>query len=138
MLLKMRGQRRGWCGRFSHPRGLMFFCEGTGLISPGLFSWMWAYAGPPQASPFQSLHMKPLLHIYVIPQQHSPTSTSSPHSFSILLYCFKCKINIELHFGTTFLCISTQFEWSACSSQYLESIKRTGPPKQTPQHAGVI
>lgn len=50
----------------------MFSYEGIGLISLGLFSWSLACAGPPQASPVQSLHMKPLLHIYVIPQQQNP------------------------------------------------------------------
>lgn len=50
----------------------MFLCEGVVPISLGLFSWSWACAGPLQASPAQSLHMKPLLHIYVIPAQQGP------------------------------------------------------------------
>lgn len=115
----MRGQRRGWCGRFSHPRGLMFFYEGIGLISLGLFSWIWAYAGPPQASPVQFLHMKPLLHIYVIPQQHSPTSSHlSPFSSSPspLLFQMQNKHQASLlhHFRAR-----QHRVWAECSSGYL-------------------
>lgn len=84
----------------------MFFYEGIGLISLGLFSWSWACAGPPQASPVQSLHMKPLLHIYVIPQQQDPRSSSSSFSnrppLPPVLPLLHCKINIKLHSRNVF------------------------------------
>ncbi len=66
----------------------MFLYEGIVLISLGLFSWSWACAGPPQASPVQSLHMKPLLHIYVIPQQQDPPPLPPPPISPLFLQSF--------------------------------------------------
>lgn len=80
----------GGCGRCCHRRGLMFLRPNQPDYFPGFGPVM----GAPQASP---MHMKPLLHIYVIPQQHSPhASSSSP--FTVLPHrCFKCKIAVNIH-----------------------------------------
>lgn len=80
----------GGCERCCHRRGLMFLRPNQPDYFPGFGPVMAA----PQASP---MHMKPLLHIYVIPQQHSPHASSSS-SFTVLPHrCFKCKIAVNIH-----------------------------------------
>ena len=64
----------------------MFLFEGIVLISLGLFSWSRVCAGPLPASAPRSLHMKPLLHIYVIPeQQDHPPPPPPPHISPLFL-----------------------------------------------------